>query len=408
MENRSRVERIVPRVFWICALVAIIVWALQPGYVVGWDLNVYKAALYSLRNHHDPYADAIAIQRIYHAEGPHPPGTPVPFCYVYSPITLPIVGLAAKLPLLLDGVIYWAFYIVATIFALWFCSRFFENEEEQRIFRFLLPAVVFFPALLQNDVLFAGNIAYILYAAVFAGTWIGLRTKNWLPFYLILIAVSCVKAPLLYLIAIPILLAKKQWIPSAITIAAAAFLFLVQPHIWPDLYRNYMTGVELQFSFNHDFSSSPSGLTADALYDVLPYKLVWGGFWAFCSCLFGGILLWLRKQYFAGRISLNEWVPVLFVGVALLNPRIMEYDLAPITLFMALVAWRFFGSVTKTRKAQITSMAIAFALANINAARTWRPTACMTLVIVFFGGAFYLYRKVKKENTVTRVSAVTA
>ncbi|MFC6647309.1 hypothetical protein ACFQBQ_17380 [Granulicella cerasi] len=395
-ESGTQATRIVPRTFWVCAVIAIVVWALVPNYVVGWDLNVYKAALISLRHHHDPYADAIAVQRAFHAEGPHPPGTPVPFCYVYSPITLPIVGLAARLPLVFDAIVYWTIYVAATIAAIWFGTKFFIDERERRVFRFVLPAIVFFPALLQNDVFFAGNIAYILYAALLLCTWYALRKGAWLPFYLVLVAVSCVKAPLMYLVVIPLMLAKKQWLPAAIAVAAGVALFLIQPHIWPDLYRNYMTGVELQFSFNHDFSSSPSGLTADALFDVLPYKPVWGGFWLFCSCLFGGILLWLRKQYFAGRISLQQWVPVMLLGVALLNPRIMEYDLAPITVFFALILWRFSGSITNSFGAQIGVALGAFGLANGLAAHTWRPTACMTLVLLFFFGSYDLFRRVKR------------
>ncbi len=49
------------------------------------------------------------------------------------------------------------------------------------------------------------------------------------------------------------------------------------------------------------------------------------------------ILLFLSKRYFAGEFSLKRWAPVVLTGHLLLNPRIMEYDVAPIALTMALV-----------------------------------------------------------------------
>jgi hypothetical protein len=390
MTDRSKAHRIVPPVFWGCALVALIGWAFSPGYVVGWDLNVYKAAMLSLQRGHDPYADAIAIQRVFHAEGPHPQGTPVPFCYVYSPITLPLVALAAKLPLWLDGAVYWMVFFAATAFTVWFGMQFVEGERERRVFAYLAPAAVFFPGLLQNDVIFSGNVAYILYALVFGALWHGLRRGSWIAFYGVMIAVSCVKAPLLILVVIPMLVARKQVPATLVTIAVSVGLFAMQPHLWPELYRNYMTGVELQFSFNHDFSSSPAGLLADALYDSIPYKVVWGGFWVVTTCVFGGILLWLRQRYMEGRMSLRQWVPVMLCGVALLNPRIMEYDLAPITLPMALVLWRVTARAGRFGR-RVAWMSAVFLILNVAAAVTWRPVACMTLVSVFFAGAWQLY-----------------
>ena len=40
---------------------------------------------------------------------------------------------------------------------------------------------------------------------------------------------------------------------------------------------------------------------------------------------------------------MEEWVPVMSIGVVLLYPRIMEYDVAPVTLFLAIVVWRTFS-----------------------------------------------------------------
>ena len=89
------------------------------------------------------------------------------------------------------------------------------------------------------------------------------------------------------------------------------------------LFRHYLQAVELQFSFNHDFSSSPAGLVADALYDVIPYQITSAGFYLFYGSGVFAVLLYLSRRYFAGEFSLKQWAPVVLTGTLLLNPRIM-------------------------------------------------------------------------------------
>lgn len=391
-------ERRIPQVLWVCALTAITVWALQPGYVVGWDLNVYKAAMMSLRAGHDPYADAMAIQRVFHAQGAHPPGTPIPYSYVYSPMTLPVVALFGKLPIALSAVIYWTAFAAGVIAAL-LVGWWTVEERERKVFAFLMPLVVFFPGLLQNDVLFSGNLAYILYGAVFVAAWLGWTRGRWWPFYAAVLVASFFKAPLLSLVAIAPLSARRQWVPTIVTCVLGVAFFVSQSHLYPVLFKHYLEAVELQFSFNHDFSSSPAGLTADALYYVIPYQVTSAIMYGITTLVFGGILLFLRPGFLSGRIRLKQWVPLVMVGTILLNPRIMEYDFAPITVFQALLAWRFF-SWHSTRMRSIIKMAVLFLAINGFYAITyrpgiseWRPTACLTIVFVFFAGAWVLWRE---------------
>jgi hypothetical protein len=383
-------------VFWICAAVTVVVWALQPGYVVGWDLNVYKAAMASLQKGHDPYSDAMAIQQVFHAQGPHPPGTPTPFSYVYSPLTLPLVALFGWLPLWLAAGIYWLAYLAATA-AVLLVAWWAVEPKERRVFALLIPAAVFFPGMLQNDVLFSGNLAYILYALVAVGAWLGWTRGKWWPFYIAVLIASCFKAPLLSLVAIAPLSARRQWIPAAATGVAGVVLFAMQPHIWPSLFHHYLEAVELQFSYNHDFSSSPAGLTADALYDVIPYQITSAVMYGITTLVFGGILLVLRKRFLAGKIRLRHWVPLVMLGAVLLNPRIMEYDVAPLTVFMTLLWWRFFNAGS-TRGRAIVLMSVAFLAANAFAAVTWRPAACVVAVATFFAGSWNLWRESRRHD----------
>lgn len=397
MAQRIAWARLLPRILWVCALIAIVAWALQPGYVVGWDLNVYRDAMRSLLAGHDPYADAMAIQRIYHAQGPHPPGTAVPFSYVYSPMTLGLVRLAGRMPVAVVGTIYWLVYaaaVMATLAVGWWMVE----KPERRVFALLVPAAVFFPGLLQQDVLFSGNVAFILYGLVLTGAWLGWRRGVWWPFYVAVVAASCFKAPLLSLVVIAPLSARGQWVKATAAAAVGVALFAVQPHVWPSLFRNYLMAVELQFDYNRDFSSSPAGLAANAFFNRAPYKVVSVVAYALYGLPVFAVMVKLGNRVKAGALRLREWAPVLVVGTVLLNPRIMEYDVAPLAVPMALVLWRFFRRVSGgSAKWAGVGLGIVFALVNTVAAHpfmetTWRPTEGVLLLATFAAGAWTLSR----------------
>ncbi len=139
------------------------------------------------------------------------------------------------------------------------------EDSERRYFIYFAPVAAFFPGLLANGTILGGNIAYILYALVLLAAVVGWRRGSWHWFYLAVLAASCVKAPLLSLVAIPVLSARRQWIPAGITTAAGAAFFAMQPLVWPTLFKHYLQAVELQFSYNHDFGSSPAGLFSEIL-----------------------------------------------------------------------------------------------------------------------------------------------
>lgn len=389
----SRWTRIqwVSRIFWVLAMVAILIWSMVPGYTVGWDLRVYGAAIQSLRAGHDPYLDGVAIQRVFHASQPHAPGTPTPFTYVYSPLTLPLIGLIGKLPLNPIAAVYWALFALGVLAAIRVGLTLTE-ESERPVFMLLAPLVSFFPALLEHDVIFSGNIAYVLYGAVLTAALVGWRRGDWRWFYGMTLLASCLKAPLLSLLAIPVFSARRQWVPAVVTGAAGCLLFGIQPLIWPVLFRHYLEAVELQFSFNHDFSSSPAGLLADVLYDQVPYAVTSGVFYLFYGSMVAAALWLLSRRYLAGAFTLERWAPVLLLGTLLLNPRIMEYDIAPMTLPMGLIAWRFFAN---GRKVGPTLMLSAFFFAGLNVLAKrwdWRSVVCLEMVGLFLAGCCDLWQ----------------
>jgi hypothetical protein len=400
MMSRFRDARFVARIFWILAVLSIAIWSQIPSYSVGWDVDVYKSAIASVGAGHNPYEDAMAVQRAYQSNPrAYQPGVAIPYSYVYSPITLPVIRFIARLPQRIFWGIYWAVYFFFATLVIWVGLQFTENKERP-IFLLLSSVAIFFPGMLENDVLFSGNVAYILYGLVFFAALIGWKKQRWTWFYAAVLLSGCCKAPMLTLLAIPVLSARRQWLPAGLTAVAGIAMFAIQPKLWPVLFHSYMQAVELQFSYNRDFSSSPAGLIANALYGVYPYQMSTLISYLAYALIIGAVLFYLSKKFLAGYFSLTQWVPVLLVGTILLNPRVMEYDIAPITLPIVLVVWRVLG---RGRTLVITSvmMGLYFAIINTLAAQNhvglsnppWKLTAGITMVAVFAFGSWDLWQK---------------
>jgi hypothetical protein len=399
--------RRLPRIvigFWAAVVVALLVWTHFE--IPGWDVRVYTAAIQSLQAGHDPYADAMAVQQAYHNRRGDLNGEDLPYSYVYSPITLPVLRLIGKFPLWFSGRMYWLVYTCAALGQLWFAMQFITGTE-RRYFVYLVPAAAFFPGLLQNGTILSGNIAYLVYFTVFSAALWGWRRGAWIWFYLAVLVASCIKPPLLSLVVIPVFSARKQWIPAGLTTAAGIGLFAIQPLLWPSLFKNFLKAVDLQFLYNKDFGCSPAGLFSDALYRMgLHYTPAWVIFYLCYAVPLFAVLLHLSRRHLRGSIPLNQWIPVLLVGVILLNPRILEYDVAPLTLFLALIVWRYLASFTNTAKT-ILYLAILFAVTNGMAGFGWyirKLVDAPLLVAVFAMGCWTLWRQ---SEVVTKGSAAS-
>jgi hypothetical protein len=390
-------RRPVTLILWLLCAIAIPIWVHYD--VPAWDVSIYLQAVHSLKAGHDPYADAIAIQGLYHQQlllHTLPPNAPTPFSYVYSPITLPVLRLVGVLPLLLSGLVYWTLYLAGMLAQVWVGMQAVQPGE-RRYFRWLAPVAVFFPGFLGSDILLSGNIAYILYGLVLVAAVIGWRRNTWRWFYLAILAASCFKAPLLSLVVIPILSARKQWLPTAATAVAGLTLFAMQPLLWPTLFHHYLQSVELQFSYNHDFGCSPAGLFSEFL--VNHNHTYSPGSYIFYLCyaipLFA-LLVFLSRQFLRGCFSLKQWIPVLLVGVILLNPRLIEYDVAPLALPLALIAWRFFAERKRGRNSElrlVLSFTLLFLALNVLATQSWdiwKRVDGVLLVVFFSAGAYGL------------------
>ena len=352
---------------WFLVLGAIpLVSRVDPG---GWDLDVYRHAMQSVRAGHDPYADSTAVQEAAERAkgGPSPLG---PFNYDYSPITLPALRFFAGLPPLWAGILYGMLYVAGVAAQNWFGLG-LMTASERRILGYYAPISIFFPGLLGSDNIMSGNVAYILYGAVFACVPRALRTEKWGWFYAAVLAASCFKPPMLCLLAIPLLCARRQWLPALIAGTTGLGVFAVQPFLFPELFRNYMKAVRLMFSFNRDFGFSPAGLFGGWRFDHhLSYSPAGTMFYlAYAVPLFAA-LFYLSRRYLRGDFTTQEWVPVMLTGVVLLNPRLIEYDVAPLALPLALICWRYFSAEHGVKGTLLRALAV-FGCLNLVATHTW-------------------------------------
>ena len=307
----------------------------------GWDAKVYWKAAKCLHRGGDPYAEGIAVQRAFRdrtlpIREEHPP-----FTYVYSPLTLPLLRMLAAIPGRALAALYGAALLAGFLLQYWAGWQMADAEERPTL-AVIMPFVPLFPGFLLHDVVLSANLAYILYGLILVAAVLGWKRERWSWYYLAVLIASVFKAPLLTLIAFPVLVSRlRQWLPAAITGAAGLALFGAPALIWPQLFKEYLRAVFLQFEWNHDFGFSPSGILSEILFSMkknagrAPTIL----YLVFAAVLVA-ILLYVAHRVRQGYLSRELWIPVALLGTVLANPRIKEYDVAAITIPMLLLSRR--------------------------------------------------------------------
>ncbi len=316
----------------------------------GWDAQNCWKAVQSVRHGGDPYAEGIAAQQAFHNRPASSLGEHAPLTYVYSPLTLNLLRLLALLPDRLLRLLFWSAIAGGFLLQLWAGFQ-LANADERRWLALLLPAVAFFPGLITDDVILSGNVAYIIYGPILAAAAYGWKRERWLWYYVAVLTASICKAPFLTMLAFPVLVGKRQWFPALGTAAAGLVVIATQARLWPTLFSEYLTVLRLMFEEAHDFGYGPAGVVGKALWKLgLPYSSATTFVYvAFAAGVGGGLLLISRRlarEGPSGNASLGQvashenWIPVALVGTFLLNPRVMKYDIAAITVPMLLIAWR--------------------------------------------------------------------
>ena len=380
---------------WVLVLATIPIWShFDPA---AWDSKIYMVAVHSVQQGHDPWAEGIAVQNAAHKDKPRSPSPQGPFSYVYSPITLPALQLAGALPFWLVASVYFLLYFAGVAAELWFGLQILhppdKDPSERSFFAFVTPLAIFFPGFLACDTILSGNVVFIFYGAILVSAVHAWRKGEWRWFYLSVLLASCFKAPLLSLLALPLLSARRQWIAAGATGAAGVALFAMQPVLWPTYFHNYYQAVMLQFAYNRDFGFSPAGLFSGVLYDHnIPYSPASSIFYLVYAIPLFAALWILSRRFLRGDFTILDWAPVLLVGVILLNPRLIEYDAAPLALPLAIIAWRFLRLFTEPRATRI-GFVLLFVACNTLALLSWsmwKLTECPLLVIFFLAGAYTL------------------
>ena len=328
-------------VLWVLAAVGVGIFAyLQPPLESPlWDMDVYRKAIACVHRGGDPYAEGIARQQAFHnqtvRDANHPPMT-----YVYSPLTLCCLRVLGCIPEWFLGTLYLLALVggyLASVWAGWQMAR----PEEKRILALLLPMTIFFPGLLTDNVYLSGNVAYILFGMMLAASVREWKHGRWGWFYVAVLVASLCKAPLLSMLAFPVIVCRRQWGPAILSGAIGLSLFLFQPLLWPVYFAEYLHAVKLQFDWNLDFGISPAGVLGRFLADYGdPCSSATTWFYLCFALLLGGTLLWLGYQVRENAEAWHSFLPVALMGTMLLNPRVKEYDIAALTVPMMLIVWR--------------------------------------------------------------------
>jgi hypothetical protein len=289
------------------------------------------------------------------------------YSVAYSPLfIIPTAGLVRLLPLWLTIALYGIAYFSGMLTELWVGMQ-FATPAERKILRYVAPVIAFFPGLLIADAIAAGNMAYILYGLVLAAAAWGWKRERWNWFYLAVLAVACVKVHMLTLLAIPLLCGRRQWMRAVATGVTGLAIYVVQGRIWPRAFHVYVNTLKHMSQSKRDFGCGPAGNLARILQHFgVPHDMPCILFYVSYASLLLLFLLWLARLYHEKRICFESWAPVMLLGVVLLNPRIQSYDVAAVSLPMALVAWRALrGDGKSSRRAVLIGAAIGWLALNI-------------------------------------------
>jgi hypothetical protein len=329
--------------FWIAAVISVAVMATTGP--AGWDARIYSKAIQYLRHGVDPYAAGIAEQQAFRNRPASSAMQHAPFTYVYSPLTLRLLRLLILLPDWLLSSLFWTALAAGFLLQLWAGFE-MADKHERRWLALLLPAVAFFPGLITDDVILSGNLAYLLYGLILAAAVRGWKRGRWFWYYLAVLAASVFKVQLLTLLAFPILVGRRQWFPAGSTAAAGLLFIAAQARLWPELFREQLQTIRIMFDVVPDFGYGPAGILGRALWNrgqhYSPATTIL--YVAFAGAL-GVALLFLARRVRQKNLSQETWIPIALVGTFLLNPRIMKYDMAAITIPMLLIGWRTLRSV---------------------------------------------------------------
>lgn len=345
----------------IWVLAAIGLGAIATSITYGQDVNQSWIAIQAVGHGGSAYADGIAAMRAYHDHPSRVDGDGGPVVlYIYSPLTIPVLRALAWLPGWLLRQSYICAMATGLLLQLW-AGYEMASERERRWLVFFLPFAAYFPGLLGDTTILLGNIGYILYGLILAAAIPGWKRNRWLWFYLAVIAASIFKAPMLTLLAFPVLVGRRQWGPAALTGVTGCLLVAVQALLWPVEFREYLLAIRLAFDWQHSFGVGPAGLVGDLLWRMKkPYSSATTIVYLAWAAALAALLLSAGHHVRRHGLLRETWIPIAWVGAILLDPRINLCDTAPLTVPLLLIAWRLLlrgQTMIARRRAKLASSA---------------------------------------------------
>jgi hypothetical protein len=323
----------------------------------------------------------------------------------YSPLfMISAVGVAGLLPLWLTMALFGLAYFSGWLVQLWVGMQ-CATPDERKILRYVAPVIAFFPGLLISDVIASGNLAYILYGLMLGAAVLGWKRGRWNWFYMAVLAAACVKVHLLTILAIPLLCGKRQWMRSVVTGVTGLALYALQCRIWPQAFHVYLNSLKIMSQSRRDFGCGPAGNLARVLQSLgVPYEKPCILFYVAYALVIFLILLSLSWLYRERRVCFVNWMPVMLLGVVLLNPRILTYDIAAVSLPMALVAWRLLrGDGRNPRRPVLIGAAMVLLALNVFMAvnedwvtmlpDAWKYIEMVLMLGIFAGGVGSLLKE---------------
>jgi len=204
------------------------------------------------------------------------------------------------------------------------------------------------------------------------------------------------------------------------TAVAGVLIFVAQARLWPGLFPEYLTSLLLVFDWLHDFGFGPASVLGLYLWrqgrpTATPTTILF----VICAGVIGIALLVLARRVREWNLPREAWVPVALVGTALLNPRVMKYDLAAITVPMVLIGGRALrllwnegdssrrDSSEKSRSGRtpiLVGSILFFLIPNIitSVGPSWFPAEFLVLATIFVMGIWSLYRLRAEDQSAVR------
>ena len=289
-----------------------------------WDARIYRAAVNGYLHGVNPYALM--------------PGMDL---FLYPPVFLgAALALSKVLPSFIPG---WSIYIaayVAAVLGIWFCVAWAYLRKGWMGFFAATACLALAPNAAPIVAVLTGNFSVLCYGALLLAALAGLRRRQWLPFYAVLLCCALVKPPFLLMLALPLFIGRKQLARVVATSGVVVVGYAAQRALFPQLFAGFRTALIRGSVAGGDIGYSVFGLVFKAI-ERHGSRLVALAYVAHLACVIvaAAVLLLIRKRCHPDAWN-RDWLSLLLVAIVLANPRMKDYDVIIAIVPAAWLLWR--------------------------------------------------------------------